>query len=503
MAELVVYGRSSCSACTRFKGSCEHGGLKYRFADIDVAENKAEMLRKLRAAEWFKGGKFGLPLVDVYGRMVQRPSFAEVKAAKAMLPEEEKMEKIKAQFKDLDLNGDGTLSFAEMQILLQSLAPKLSEGQQQQLFCAADVNQNGVVELDEFIDFVMYGKEASAHVEKADEKHPSEDVVPAEVMVDEPDGFDRWKEQTLTAHNHLRAQHGALALRWSDECYRNAKKQANACQAAGKMLKGNCEGSHGRQGQNLYWNPCGCPHPNVMAQSWVDEALRPGYDFDKASREPGTEQFTQVVWRATTQVGMALSEDEKFCVANYYYPAGNIGSFQEDVRLPGTAVPHPWARSVGGCQGQRHLCVCRRKRSVAEIGAFEPYFERRGCCFIECAPIKEGAYNPKATWVFAFSYFCSKSLKKTKKNLLQSAGRKSRSCCKSAPRSRSRRPKGASQRQLCTWNLRSWSWIAPTILLRDNERIAILRDADAVFRSRSSNGLLQGQSWKPFRSQRK
>ena len=27
--------------------------------------------------------------------------------------------------------------------------------------------------------------------------------------------FDRWKEQTLTAHNHLRAQHGALALRWS------------------------------------------------------------------------------------------------------------------------------------------------------------------------------------------------------------------------------------------------------------------------------------------------
>ena len=30
--------------------------------------------------------------------------------------------------------------------------------------------------------------EACAHVEKADEKHPSEDVVPVEVMVDEPDG---------------------------------------------------------------------------------------------------------------------------------------------------------------------------------------------------------------------------------------------------------------------------------------------------------------------------
>ena len=32
--------------------------------------------------------------------MVQRPSFAQVKAAKAALPEEEKVEKIKAQFKD-------------------------------------------------------------------------------------------------------------------------------------------------------------------------------------------------------------------------------------------------------------------------------------------------------------------------------------------------------------------------------------------------------------------
>lgn len=30
--------------------------------------------------------------------------------------------------------------------------------------------------------------EACARVEKADEKHPSEDLVPADVMVDEPDG---------------------------------------------------------------------------------------------------------------------------------------------------------------------------------------------------------------------------------------------------------------------------------------------------------------------------
>ena len=32
------------------------------------------------------------------------------------------------------------------------------------LFCAADVNQNGTVELDEFIDFVMHGKQRIAKI---------------------------------------------------------------------------------------------------------------------------------------------------------------------------------------------------------------------------------------------------------------------------------------------------------------------------------------------------
>ena len=58
------------------------------------------MLRKLRATEWFKGGKFGLPLVDVYGKLLQRPAFADVKAAREALPKDEQVEKIKKQFKD-------------------------------------------------------------------------------------------------------------------------------------------------------------------------------------------------------------------------------------------------------------------------------------------------------------------------------------------------------------------------------------------------------------------
>jgi len=46
--------------------------------------------------------------------------------------------------------------------------------------------------------------------------------------------------------------------------------------------------------------------------SWLSEAERPGYDFGATAPAPGTEQFSQVVWKATRQVAMALSEDEKF-----------------------------------------------------------------------------------------------------------------------------------------------------------------------------------------------
>eukprot|EP00435_Cladocopium_sp_Y103_P038935 s2865_g10.t1 len=234
-------------------------------------------------------------------------------------------------------------------------------------------NQNGVLELEEFIDFVMYGKVAVAKISTEnsaafDAEPAAEEVAVAKTSPTESSAaFDaeaaekvgpetrygswsHWKENTLEAHNIARRQHGVPALAWSDECYDLAKKQAQACQAAGQMLRGHCDGASGRHGQNLYWNPCQCPHPNVMVNCWFREAEQPGYDFAAATARPGTEQFSQVVWKATTQVAMALSEDEKFCVANYF-PAGNVGNFKENVFPKGTAVPKPFLGALAAAKG--------------------------------------------------------------------------------------------------------------------------------------------------------
>jgi len=154
-----------------------------------------------------------------------------------------------------------------------------------------------------------------------------------------------WKRQTLEAHNDFRREHGACALQWSDECYQAAKKQANACQAKRCMFHGTTEGPSGRHGQNIFW--CSAPgsEPNKMVKAWYDEIAQ--YDFG-GDRQKGTGHFTQVVWKGSTHMGMALSDDGRFCVANYF-PGGNvIGQFKQNVLPRGTPyVPAKESKSEG------------------------------------------------------------------------------------------------------------------------------------------------------------
>eukprot|EP00401_Gymnodinium_catenatum_P005221 CAMPEP_0117575088 /NCGR_PEP_ID=MMETSP0784-20121206/62008_1 /TAXON_ID=39447 /ORGANISM="" /LENGTH=527 /DNA_ID=CAMNT_0005374111 /DNA_START=98 /DNA_END=1681 /DNA_ORIENTATION=- len=321
MAELIIYGRDTCGMCVRFKAQCDSAGLVYKFVAIDEPAGRREMSNKLRSASWFKGGSFGLPLVDVYGAVKQRPSIEEVRLAKESSLSAPQVDDVKAQFRTLDSNGDGMLSFQEMKGLLKQLNPTFSNRQLQALFCAADSDQNGVIEMDEFLDFILAGKKREPAI---DIERPlgtaSSDAVRAD-----------WKEACVSAHNGFRKEHGAGDLGWNDECYVSAKKQADACQEKGGMFHDNCEGPSGRHGQNIFW--CSAPGSSAlrMVQAWYDEMVDPGYDFSSPGFTSGTGHFTQVVWKGSQGVGMALSEDGRFAVANYF-PAGNVmGRFREHV----------------------------------------------------------------------------------------------------------------------------------------------------------------------------
>merc|ERR1712039_633433 len=81
-----------------------------------------------------------------------------------------------------------------------------------------------------------------------------------------------------------------------------------------------------------------------MGARWYSEQRH--YKFDKPGPTPTAANFAQVVWGRTASVGMALSDDGKFCVANYF-PPGNTEfpdpakSFERYVQ-PIREGPPPW-----------------------------------------------------------------------------------------------------------------------------------------------------------------
>ncbi|KAI0053289.1 PR-1-like protein [Auriscalpium vulgare] len=136
--------------------------------------------------------------------------------------------------------------------------------------------------------------------------------------------------QYLSAHNSFRAQHGASALSWSDNLAGKAQQWANNCvfQHSG--------GSLGPFGENLAAGTGSSYGISEAIKSWTDESS----DYDPSNPVPS--HFTQVVWKASTQVGCAVQSCDGIFAASFgkakffvceYSPAGNvIGEFAQNVQ---------------------------------------------------------------------------------------------------------------------------------------------------------------------------
>lgn len=62
--------------------------------------------------------------------------------------------RLKEEFRKLDRNGDGTLSFNEISVLLRKGMSTMGHKEVQALFDEVDKNQNGRIEFDEFVDYI-------------------------------------------------------------------------------------------------------------------------------------------------------------------------------------------------------------------------------------------------------------------------------------------------------------------------------------------------------------
>ena len=134
-------------------------------------------------------------------------------------------------------------------------------------------------------------------------------------------------QRVLAAHNRERRDLGLVPLNWNPALARSARRWADYLATTGRFEHAP-ENHVAPQGENLWAGTKGYFSPEAMVNAWIREKkyFRPGTfpDNSVTGRVEDVGHYTQVVWRATTQVGCAearsRSEDILVC---RYVEAGN------------------------------------------------------------------------------------------------------------------------------------------------------------------------------------
>jgi len=131
----------------------------------------------------------------------------------------------------------------------------------------------------------------------------------------------------LAMHNKLRAKHGAPALTLDDELGKIAAAWAKELTKMPGQLKHNKTGF----GECVYWNT-DVPEGGRPVQAWYSE--QNFFDWKRLEGQKGTGHFTQLIWKNTKQVGiaMAIGKHGHFVVCNYFPPGNVVGKFPDNIQ---------------------------------------------------------------------------------------------------------------------------------------------------------------------------
>jgi uncharacterized protein YkwD len=134
-------------------------------------------------------------------------------------------------------------------------------------------------------------------------------------------------ERILVAHNQERLELGLEPLRWNPALAQSAQRWADHLASSGQFEHAP-ENRYAPEGENLWAGTKGYFAPEAMVGAWIREKqfFRPGVfpNNSTTGRVEDVGHYTQLVWRATTEVGCAeassIREDILVC---RYAEAGN------------------------------------------------------------------------------------------------------------------------------------------------------------------------------------
>ena len=115
-------------------------------------------------------------------------------------------------------------------------------------------------------------------------------------------------QRVLIAHNQERMALGLQPLSWNPALAQSAQQWADYLAATGRFEHAP-ENRRTPEGENLWAGTRGYFQPEAMVGAWIREKqfFRPGIfpDNSTTGRVADVGHYTQLIWRATTQVGCA------------------------------------------------------------------------------------------------------------------------------------------------------------------------------------------------------
>ncbi|XP_015120642.1 uncharacterized protein LOC107043601 isoform X1 [Diachasma alloeum] len=143
-----------------------------------------------------------------------------------------------------------------------------------------------------------------------------------------------WQQEALLVHNEYRRKHRVPDLRLSGELTSAARAWANTLLNTNKLVPQ----SSSPFGENIYSVQCSDPNLIVPAREVVSKwyAERKDHKYGIEPKVLNTCHFTQIIWKSSTEMGIAMAKKDGTCViVACYHPRGNIvGQFTENVPKP-------------------------------------------------------------------------------------------------------------------------------------------------------------------------
>jgi len=151
----------------------------------------------------------------------------------------------------------------------------------------------------------------------------------------DPVDLDKFRQDSLAAHNSYRAKHGVAALKISAEL--NALAQEWAEKLIAEYKFGDSL-PHRGPGENIYTSigMAAQEQAQGVVDKWYSEIKDYTFGKEPSSGGPKIGHFTQVVWKGSTEVGVGVAQEgSKVVVVANYSPPGNFGGqYVENVPPP-------------------------------------------------------------------------------------------------------------------------------------------------------------------------